>query len=341
MENIIKQLKKAAKETKLSTVEKAAMKTQLLHYVKTHPVRSDAWGIPTTSNGTGPVNASAFSARAVLSPFSINNFRNKKTLSAFVIGGLLLGSTVSFAAENTVPGDILYPIKIHVNESVLSAIAVTPQAKADWSVTQTERRLQEVEKLASTPSATPEVRAAAEANFNASADQVQQHISNFEKNNDSSDAMATAGRLTDMLRKHEGDFSKKGFAKEETEHNSVSVTPTSAVPVATPEVSATPVSTVQQTQSDEGHRTGVTDGGSVLKSIHTVRGKAEQVQADLRNKYQGESTSTVSNVDSGVAHTNQGISPEVVPGHSLDRHDRGQEEIRTTTGAAQNRVKND
>ena len=256
MERIIKQLKNAAKDTRLSAVEKAAIKNILLQYVKSHPVRSNARGIPAASNGTGPV---------LVSPFNLNNFRNKKTLSAFVIGGLLFGSTVSFAAENTVPGDALYPIKIHINEQVLGAIAITPQAQADWGVRKAERRLEEVEKLAILPAVSPEVKATAEESFNASTNQVQEHIANFEKYNDSEDAIATAGKFAEMLRKHEGNLDKRDMNRTASMINSTS---TSSSLDATSSASNTEVSS--STLLFMGDREESFD--SVLKSVRGARG---------------------------------------------------------------------
>ncbi len=54
---------------------------------------------------------------------------------------------ISYAAERTVPGEFLYPIKVGVNEKLVMAFAASPEKKARWSVQQTERRLVEAEKL--------------------------------------------------------------------------------------------------------------------------------------------------------------------------------------------------
>lgn len=186
MDNFIKQLKDVASETRLSHVEKAAIKSQLLRYVKTHPV-----------------NISNAASHAIPSPFSIRSFRNKKTLSAFVVGGILLGSSVSFAAENTLPGDLLYPVKINLNEKVRDALAITPQAKADWAVQKAERRLVEAEKLAVAPSVPTPIKISAEDNFKAATRDAQNAITTLDNNKDSKDAIAATAKLSEMLRNHE------------------------------------------------------------------------------------------------------------------------------------------
>lgn len=58
------------------------------------------------------------------------------------------GGTVS-AAGGALPGDLLYPVKLSINEKVEEAFAQTPVAKAKVQVAFAERRLMEAEALAS------------------------------------------------------------------------------------------------------------------------------------------------------------------------------------------------
>lgn len=186
MDNIIKQLKRGAKHTRLSVEEKATMKSTLLQHIATYPISENL-----------------FQDRGIPSPFSIRNFRNKKTLSVFIIGGLFLGGSMSFAAENTVPGDILYPVKVHFNEPVRGAIARTSKAKAEWGVRLVERRLEEVEKLAVKTDAHQEAKDTARANLGKYTERVKKHIAKFEEDKDSEGALLTAENLSSVIRKHE------------------------------------------------------------------------------------------------------------------------------------------
>lgn len=74
---------------------------------------------------------------------------NNKPMFASLIAAILIAFSggTAIAAENTVPGDLLYPIKVKVNEEVRLALAVSPEAKAAWDAKRAERRLEEVEKL--------------------------------------------------------------------------------------------------------------------------------------------------------------------------------------------------
>ncbi len=73
-------------------------------------------------------------------------FRPIPMLASLMIA-LLVGGGVSFASENSLPGDLLYPIKVSINEEIRSKLALSVEAKADWEVTRVDRRLTEAEKL--------------------------------------------------------------------------------------------------------------------------------------------------------------------------------------------------
>lgn len=73
-----------------------------------------------------------------------------RAVPAFGLVALLLIITggVSWASQGSIPGDFLYPWKIGVVESLESAFVVGAQSQAQFEVTKTTRRLQEVTDLA-------------------------------------------------------------------------------------------------------------------------------------------------------------------------------------------------
>lgn len=89
-------------------------------------------------------------------------------LSLILVCGVGVGT--SYAAEGAVPGEPLYPVKIHVNESVHAALAISDEAKVDWSIRQVNRRLDEAETLAYRGDLDAEKRAEIEARIEQSAD---------------------------------------------------------------------------------------------------------------------------------------------------------------------------
>lgn len=60
---------------------------------------------------------------------------------------LLLGGGTSFVAQKSLPGDVLYPIKIHVNENVESLLAMSPKTDAEVAEEQAARRVLEADQL--------------------------------------------------------------------------------------------------------------------------------------------------------------------------------------------------
>ena len=61
---------------------------------------------------------------------------------------VLVGGTTTFAAQNSLPGDTLYPIKISVNENVRAAFAIGADAEADLQTELLEERVNEAKRLA-------------------------------------------------------------------------------------------------------------------------------------------------------------------------------------------------
>lgn len=66
-----------------------------------------------------------------------------------VIAGafVLVGSGAAYAAEQSIPGGIFYPLKIGVVEPLRGRLAQTDEEKANWEVQLAVRRLEEGEKL--------------------------------------------------------------------------------------------------------------------------------------------------------------------------------------------------
>lgn len=72
-----------------------------------------------------------------------------KRAIGFALASVLAVSTgASYAAASALPGDVLYPVKIQVNERAMSLFAVTPKASAEFAQKQIGRRALEAEALA-------------------------------------------------------------------------------------------------------------------------------------------------------------------------------------------------
>lgn len=83
--------------------------------------------------------------------FVFNHAVLQRTFAAVVLCVFVLGSGggTSYAAQGALPGDVLYAIKIHVNELVETKLATTQVEKAEVQAVLAERRVEEAQMLAS------------------------------------------------------------------------------------------------------------------------------------------------------------------------------------------------
>lgn len=144
---------------------------------------------------------SKFNFTRGISFFSLNS-RYFLPASAFVLCLLVVGGTTSFAAEGALPGDLLYPIKIHVNDEVRVILAVGTKKQAQVTAAQASARIQEVEQLAKTKSLTKNNREEVELNFSNSADKTQRQIGLLNDTGNASDAAALTTQFKDELQKN-------------------------------------------------------------------------------------------------------------------------------------------
>lgn len=120
---------------------------------------------------------------------------------ALVLILFVSGGTVAFAAEGSLPGDVLYPIKVSVNEElVLRFAARTPEAKAAFEAHRLERRLEEAEDLVAQGRMTQEKRVVLETNIHMHASHARVERA-FEEANDDA-AVAADIRLESLLNAH-------------------------------------------------------------------------------------------------------------------------------------------
>ncbi len=120
----MKNLQHEAQKIRLSVAEKAAMKARI-------------FGAPSPVQPT----------RSPYVFFSIFSYHTRMVLAGLLLF-VLVGTGTASAAQGSLPGDLLYPVKISVNERVEAALAPTVAAKAQVQVAQASRRVEEAQVLA-------------------------------------------------------------------------------------------------------------------------------------------------------------------------------------------------
>lgn len=185
--NLTDYIRKSAGEVSLSDAEHERMKRMLSEYMAMKPMRN------------APLERRAPLSYMLLSVYA---FSRKSVAALLVLAILFSGAGVSFAAENALPGDVLYPIKVDVNEPLVASISVSPESKALWNAERAERRLEEAAKLASDDKLTDEVKEELEQQFDAHVEKVVVDIERLETTN-SPVAADIAAQLEYKLLAHE------------------------------------------------------------------------------------------------------------------------------------------
>lgn len=119
-----------------------------------------------------------------------------------IIIALLLGGETSFAAEGALPGDVLYPIKIHVNENVQELVAVSDEAEAKVQAKFATRRLEEAEKLAVSGRLNAKTSADLRALFQDHSEKSKKHQTKVKERNNANEAANVSSDIEVSLGMH-------------------------------------------------------------------------------------------------------------------------------------------
>ncbi|MDP3994200.1 MAG: DUF5667 domain-containing protein [Candidatus Doudnabacteria bacterium] len=180
-----------ARKTSLPKDEKEQIRSRLLAFIQAHPVREGY-----------PIRHLWQRSRIFLS------LKNLKPMPIIIAIFILLGGSVSASAENSLPGDLLYPVKISVNEKVVSAFKLSSDAKANWEVRIAERRLEEAEHIAigTDVNVSGDMRSQAIANirenFEKQESRIQDRIAKLEAEGNTQAAASLSSKLEVSLETH-------------------------------------------------------------------------------------------------------------------------------------------
>lgn len=134
-----------------------------------------------------------------------SNFITKNPMSvlaSFIIAVVASGG-ISLAAENSLPGDALYSVKIDVNEKMRGALVFSAKSKAELETRLAERRLEEAAELTARGNLSAETRERIEKNFEAHVEKVATRIAEFESESNVTDAADVASKFETSLTAYE------------------------------------------------------------------------------------------------------------------------------------------
>lgn len=123
---------------KLSDSARARITANLAEYTAFH----------TTNEQAGGLTRSAGEGRTIPALLQFAHLRSRFMIAGMAALALMVTGGTSYAAQGSVPGDTLYPVKVEVNETVRSAFAFSNEAKAVLQAKLAAERLEEAETLA-------------------------------------------------------------------------------------------------------------------------------------------------------------------------------------------------
>ncbi len=144
-------IRKAGEQVSLTTEERARARALLTEYAAMKPMRT------ATPHVALPGILHRFSRPAFASATAL-------LMLSLTTGG------ITYAAEGSLPGDLLYGVKVAVTEPVVSALTTRGEAQAHWQMTLAERRVHEAAALASTGRLDTKTETALAVQFTVAAD---------------------------------------------------------------------------------------------------------------------------------------------------------------------------
>ena len=186
-------IQKAGEDITLTPIERERMRGVLRSYMEMKPIRAH--------------QSSAYIATRAW-------FFTFRPLTATLVLVLFAASGgISYAAENALPGDILYPIKTQINEPVQGALALSASAKAEWATSVAGERVKEAATLAATGRLNPATQQELQADFEAHAQQATEAIG-IQASSTPDEGVASAVRFEAQLSEYQNVLAQVGAAKD-------------------------------------------------------------------------------------------------------------------------------
>ncbi len=200
MNKQFEQLINESKQVTLTEEEKTHVRGKVLNFMKTHPVRKNIRG----------------RQQRAWSNILTFNYLVRKPMPIFLSIVLLLSGTagITLASQNSLPGEMLYPIKLR-SEDVRSVLALSTQSKAELEVNFAENRLEEAEELSNETKLDTEIRSNLENNFELHANRVEEHAKALALV-DAKAAADISANLEASLRAHDRILSRIALVQEGT-----------------------------------------------------------------------------------------------------------------------------
>lgn len=168
---------------KMTENEKAAIWFRVETFAKNNPIGSSKL-----------VKSPYFSAHHFFTAGKI--FATSILLVVFGFGGL------SYSSASSLPGDLLYSVKINVNEKIEEKLTFTPEKKINLRKKRIETRLTEVESLIKENKVTKENREIVEKNIKVEKEKIESELKQIQEQNPEI-AVAAKAEIENSIKDHQ------------------------------------------------------------------------------------------------------------------------------------------
>ena len=144
MKRFSEQLHKKSESLYLKTSEKNALKERLISYMEYHPLTAEK----------KIIKSEVVLSDSVIKVINLNSLKFWQWTGATMAILLLV---VPYVAEKSIPGDMLYAVKVNFNEELRSTLALNSYDKVVWETERLNRRIAEARLLANEGKMTEEL----------------------------------------------------------------------------------------------------------------------------------------------------------------------------------------
>ena len=124
-------------------------------------------------------------------------------MNIILIIALLVGGGASLVAEQSLPGDAMYTVKVGVNEEVRDWLTLSNKAQANWEVRKVERRLEEAEELSADGQLNTETKVKTEERFDRLTEAFAKETAKMEAKEDMNASFEAHSNFEASLKAHE------------------------------------------------------------------------------------------------------------------------------------------
>ncbi len=260
---IFEEMIREAQSVRLSESKKSLIRENIVYFIKNGPVRN-----ADLARQTGKKQL----------------LIKLKFMPIFLAVMLLLGGggAAAFAAESSLPGDILYPIK-NVTEGARVALSLSTEAKAKAQTEFATRRLEEAEQLAAAGRLDARTEAEVKANFEVQSSEAVKTVEAIKASNHAAAAVAVSSNFEAAIKAHAKVL--KGILTARAA--SPAPTTSDTLPVTTTINSDDAISAKAVIGAEQAPATEVIVSGTLINQLEVLRGAElapaaaeEQVGAD-------------------------------------------------------------